>query len=96
MVYERVHIQIKPGEEEPFEAAMRESGLGLLGCGEGCHSVVLARGVENPESYLLLLQWDEVDAHMEFTRTPEFAQFRELAGPFFADAPAMEHFRPVN
>ena len=96
MVYERVQIQIKPGEEEPFESAMKESGLMLLGCGAGCHSVVLARGVESPESYLLLLQWDEVDSHMDFMKTPEFTQFRELAGPFFAEAPAMEHFLAVE
>jgi quinol monooxygenase YgiN len=96
MVYERVQIKIKPGEEEPFEAAMKESGIGLLGDAGGCHSVVLARGVENPESYLLLVHWDEVDSHTEFTKTPEFAQFRELAGPFFAEAPGMEHFLPVS
>lgn len=95
MVYEQAQLSIKPGQESDFEQAMQE-GVPLLAGAPGCQSAVLCRGVESPSSYLLLLQWDAVESHVQFTGTDEFARFGELAGPFFAGAPAMEHFAPVS
>jgi len=57
--------------------------------------VTLARGVEEPARYLLMLQWRSIEGHAAFTKTDEFAQFRELAAPFFAERPSMLHFAPV-
>ena len=95
MVVERSEITVTPGLEMEFEAAMGHC-RSLLTEAKGCRSVRLARGVENPSKYLLLLEWDAVQDHVAFTRSPEFQQFREAAGPFFAAKPAMEHFEPVS
>jgi heme-degrading monooxygenase HmoA len=95
MVIERVELSIVPGRETEFEAAM-ERGRSLLAGASGCASVSLARCVERPSRYLLLLRWNSVDHHIAFTKTPEFLAFRDLAGPFFAERPAMEHFQPVH
>jgi heme-degrading monooxygenase HmoA len=95
MVIERAELPIVPGKETDFEAAMVR-GQALLADAPGCRSVSLARGVESPSTYLLLLQWDSVDAHVAFTKTPAFAEFGQLAGPFFAGKPAMAHFAPVR
>ena len=94
MVIERVELSVVPGQEESFEAAMRH-GLALLGGADGCLSVSLARGVERASHYLLQLHWRSIDHHTAFTKTGAFSEFRELAGPHFAERPAMEHFRPV-
>lgn len=94
MVIERVEIMVKAGQEAQFEAAM-VGGRELLASAAGCNGVNLSRGVENRSKYLLTLEWDAVQSHMDFTMTPEFARFREVAGPFFAGKPAMEHFEPV-
>src|SRR5258706_11502229 len=94
MVIERVELAVTPGQEAAFEAAMQR-GLVLLRSADGCLSVSLARGVERPSHYLLLLHWRSIDEHMAFTKAAAFAAFRQLAGPHFAERPAMEHFRPV-
>ncbi|MDD2741639.1 MAG: antibiotic biosynthesis monooxygenase [Rhodocyclaceae bacterium] len=94
MVIERVELLIKTGQESAFETAMVR-GQALLASAADCRSVTIARGVENAEKFLLLLEWDSLTAHTNFTQTTEFAQFREIAGPFFAARPAMEHFSPV-
>jgi len=94
MVIERVEIPIKAGQESAFEAAMVR-GCEVLAAAAGCHSVRLARGVESPSKYLLLLEWDAVQSHVDFTTTAAFKEFGGLAGPFFAEKPAMEHFAPV-
>ena len=94
MVIERVELSVVAGREADFEAAM-ERGVALLASAAGCASVGLARGVERPSRYLLMLKWRSVDDHTAFTGTDGFVKFRELAGPFFAERPAMEHFQPV-
>lgn len=95
MVIERVELSITPGREQAFESAMRR-GLELLRGADGCLTASLARGVERPSRYLLQLQWRSIDDHTAFTKTPALAEFRELAGPHFAERPSMEHFQPIN
>lgn len=95
MVIERAEISVRPGSENEFEAAMGHC-RSLLTSAKGCVSVKLARGVESPSTYLLLLEWESVQDHVAFTRSPEFSQYREAAGPYFASKPLMEHFEPVS
>jgi heme-degrading monooxygenase HmoA len=95
MVLERVEMPSARGKEISFESAFATAGP-LLRSAKGCRGVRLARGVENPSGYLLLIDWDSLDAHVAFTGTAEFARFRELAGPYFANKPAMEHFEPID
>ena len=94
MVIERVELSVVAGRETDFEAAMQR-GVAMLAAATGCMSVALARGVERPSCYLLMLKWRSIDDHTSFTKTEGFASFRELAGPFFAARPAMEHFQPA-
>ena len=94
MVTEKAQLFIKAGQEEEFEQAMQRGREVLEACA-GSRSVTLSRGVENPSSYLLLIQWDSVDAHVAATQTEAFGEFRALVGPHFDGAPAMEHFAPV-
>ena len=94
MVIERVELSVTPGREADFEAAM-ETGCALLSEAQGCTSVALARGVERPSRYLLMLRWQSIDDHTAFTGTAGFTAFGKLAGPFFAERPAMEHFTPL-
>jgi quinol monooxygenase YgiN len=92
MFVERAEIPVAPGKEADFAAAMASAGTALLAGAAGCLSARVGRGVENPGKFILLLEWDRVESHIAFTQTPEFEQFKALAGPFFAGAPAMEHF----
>jgi heme-degrading monooxygenase HmoA len=94
VVIERVEFAVFAGREDEFEEAMR-GGIALLKGAAGCASVTLARGVEEPARYLLMLQWRSIEDHMAFTTTGEFARFRQMASPFFAEAPSRLHFAPV-
>lgn len=96
MVYERAQLPIKPDGGPDFERAMADEGLAILRAAEGCRSAVLARGVEEPDTYLLLVEWDEVASHTRFAGTPEFETFRGVLGPHFAGAPSVLHFEIVD
>jgi len=95
MVTERADISIAAGREAEFEAAMREQGCGLLRRAAGCSSVNLSRCVERPARYELKIEWGSISDHTNFTHTPDFTLFRNLAGPFMAERPAVEHFEGI-
>jgi heme-degrading monooxygenase HmoA len=95
MILERAELTVKTGQEEAFAAMMGETGCALLAGADGCHSVRIGHGVENPDKFILLLEWDSVEHHVALTKTSAFAEFVKLAGPFFAGPSNMEHFRMI-
>lgn len=94
MVTERADIAVIPGREAEFETAMTR-GRALLAGAPGCNAVSLSRCVERPSRYVLQLEWNSIADHQAFTKTADFQAFRDLAGPFFGERPAMEHFQQV-
>lgn len=91
MILERAEISVKEGTENAFAAAMKERGTALLISAAGCHSVKVGRGVESPGKFIFVLEWDSVDAHTTFTKTPSYASLLDLIGPFVAGVD-MQHF----
>lgn len=95
MIVERALLSITPGEEAAFEAAFAQARE-VVARAAGYRSLRLSRGIEQPSTYLLLIEWDSVEDHMEGFRESElFVRWRELIGGFFAAAPAVEHYDPV-
>ena len=48
----------------------------------GCRSVRMTRGIESPSRFVLLVEWDSVEAHLENFRASErFGQWRAHIGP---------------
>ncbi|WP_033340316.1 antibiotic biosynthesis monooxygenase family protein [Catenuloplanes japonicus] len=95
MVLEVALIDIQPGREDDFAAAYAK-GHPILAGAPGCRSVRMTRGIETPDRFVLLVEWDSVDAHEQnFRATDRFQQWRALIGPFFAGPPRVEHFTDV-
>ncbi len=95
MVTEIAHLVIKAGEEAEFEKKVALAKPHFLSF-EGCHGVSLARCIENPQQYQLLVQWDTVERHMvDFRQSENFQKWRELASPHFQEAPWVEHTADV-
>jgi heme-degrading monooxygenase HmoA len=91
MLVERSELLIKPGSENAFDAAMRKQGIPLLEAIPGVVSVKMGRGVENPDKFILLVEWQSMDAHTEFRTAPSNAALRQVISPFSRGG-AMEHF----
>ncbi len=95
MVLEVALIDITPGQEDDFAAAYGKAHPILRGT-PGCRSVRMTRGVESPSRFVLLVEWDSVEAHLEnFRDTERFGQWRGAIGPYFAGPPVVEHFTDV-
>lgn len=91
MVLEVANITVTPGSEDAFLDAyhgVRE----VLVSTPGCRSARMTRGIESPSRFVLLVEWDSVQAHEENFRASErFATWRAAIGPFFDGPPNVEH-----
>jgi quinol monooxygenase YgiN len=92
MVLEVADIQVIPGAEADFSDAYR--GIReVLVTTPGCLSVRMTRSVESKSRFVLLVEWDSVEAHEQnFRGTDRFTRWRAALGPFFANPPNVEHF----
>ncbi|RKN34534.1 antibiotic biosynthesis monooxygenase family protein [Micromonospora musae] len=96
MVLEVALIDVLPGHEDAFAAAYAQ-GRPVLASTPGCRSVRMTRGIESPSRFVLLVEWDTVEAHDEnFRGTERFTQWRALIGPHFAGPPVVEHYTDVT
>ncbi len=92
MIIEHAWLLVEAGREEDFMAAMREA-LPIIESAPGCHGAEVRRQVENPQRFILLVQWESVAAHMEGFRTsPAFEQWRALTHHFYVETPTVTHF----
>lgn len=95
MVLEVAQIDIIPGQEDAFVSAYTTARR-LVADTPGCRSVRMTRGIESPSRFVLLVEWDSVEAHeVNFRGSPSFPEWRRLIGPYFASAPQVEHFADV-
>lgn len=95
MVLEVALIDVVPGQEDEFAAAYGKARE-LLAATEGCRSVRMTRGVESPSRFVLLVEWDSVEAHLDnFRATERYTAWRGLIGPYFDGPPRVEHFEDL-
>jgi heme-degrading monooxygenase HmoA len=96
MVLEVALIDVHPGQEEAFVASY-QLGHPILAGTPGCRSVRMTRGIESASRFVLLVEWDSVEAHEQnFRNSERFAQWRSHIGPHFAVPPRVEHFSDVE
>lgn len=95
MIIEYIRYMISADRAEGFQAAYRTSGA--LDASAHCVGYELARGVEEPEHWILRIDWDSLDGHEQgFRSSPEFRSFLEAVRPFFADIQEMKHYQATE
>jgi heme-degrading monooxygenase HmoA len=92
MVLEVALIDVVSGQEDAFAAAYGEARELVAGT-PGCRSVRMTRGIESPSRFVLLVEWDSVEAHQKnFRESERFPAWRARIGPYFANPPLVEHY----
>jgi quinol monooxygenase YgiN len=91
MVIECAEIDVLPGHEALFEAAVQEAAQHFRSAA-GCLSMALHRLVEKPTTYRLVVEWTSLEAHtVDFRQSAAFQEWRRLASPYFAAPPRVDH-----
>lgn len=96
MVLEIAIINVLAGREDEFVAAYL-GARPVLDTTPGCRSVRMTRGLESPSRFVLLVEWDSVEAHEEnFRATERFTEWRSAIGPYFDGPPDVQHATDVT
>jgi heme-degrading monooxygenase HmoA len=96
MITEIATLTIDPARAADFEAAVATAAP-YFKSAEGCHGMALEKVIETPGVYNLRVLWETVDHHMiTFRNSDNFQQWRDLAGPFFAETPKVVHGETVG
>jgi heme-degrading monooxygenase HmoA len=83
MITEIARIEIKPGSEKDFEAAVAKARA-------------VHRSIEKPQRYRLMVKWETLENHtVDFRGSENFAEWRGLVGQYFASPPEVEHTKTV-
>jgi heme-degrading monooxygenase HmoA len=95
MILEHAILPVRPGSESDFEEAFR-TAQPLISRQPGFCSLSISRSIESPNLYLLLVEWDSVEAHTEgFRGSADYERWRELLHHFYDPFPVVEHFTTV-
>ena len=95
MILEVAILDVRPGQEAAFEVAFGEAQA-IISLMPGYLSHQLQRCVERDSRYLLLVEWQTLEAHTEgFRGSPEYQRWKALLHHFYDPFPTVEHFRRV-
>ncbi len=91
MVTEIADIRVLAERADGFRDAVRE-GIAIVSDAPGFRSARLTRSVETPTRFVLMIEWDSLEAHtVGFRESENFGRWRAVVGPFFDGAPHVEH-----
>lgn len=92
MILESAHLDVKPGEENAFEAAFAEA-KSIIASMPGFISLELQRCIETTNRYLLLVRWHTLEGHtVGFRMSPEYQRWKALLHHFYDPFPTVEHY----
>jgi heme-degrading monooxygenase HmoA len=95
MIVEHVVLDVEAGQEHAYEAALAQA-LPIISAADGFQSLRMVRGIESPSRFVLLVEWDSVEAHeVGFRGSPAFQEWRSLLHHFYVDTPRVEHFTVI-
>ena len=96
MVIEQALLPVVQGREADFEAAIAQARP-LIAQSPGFRRITVSRGLESPSTYLLLVEWDSLEAHeVGFRGSPQYQQWRAMLHHFYDPFPVVEHFSPID
>lgn len=96
MILEQAVLDVRPGEEAAFEAAFAEAQA-IIASMDGYRGHRVLRCLETESRYLLMVEWETLEAHTEgFRGSAEYERWRELLHHFYDPFPTVEHYQGVS
>ncbi len=95
MIREIATLTITPDRADDLVVAFPDIA-DLVRRAPGVHQLTLLRGIEEPSTFVLEVDWDSVAAHETFRSSPDFTEWRQRIGPFLQGVPFANHYRTVD
>ena len=92
MVVEIALLKAKDGAAESLREGLR-AAQSVIARAQGYRRSTFHRGIEEPDAFLLRIEWDTLEAHMRGLREgPLLAEWRGHFSPFLDGAPKVTHY----
>lgn len=96
MILEYIRYNVPEGGRDAFEAAYGEAQASLVSSPH-CLAYELARCGEEPGRYILRIEWDSAEGHLQgFRRGPDFPPFLAAIRPFIPHIEEMRHYHVTS
>jgi len=95
MILEAVELNIKPGQAENFEIAFKEAEA-IISSINGYINHQLQKCIETKNQYLLLVEWETLEAHtVNFRQSDIYQEWKNRLHHFYAPFPTVKHYQTV-
>jgi heme-degrading monooxygenase HmoA len=96
MTLEIATLTIKPNQTAAFEAAFLQAQR-IICASPGYIKHSLSRCHENSHRYVLLVEWQTLEAHtVGFRQSPAYLEWKALLHHFYDPFPTVEHFEEIT
>lgn len=96
MILEVAVLYVKPAEESAFERDFKLAGQ-YISAVEGYIKHSLQKCLEQDGKYLLLAEWETLEAHtLGFRQSAGYQQWKQLLHHYYYPFPVVEHYRAVE
>jgi heme-degrading monooxygenase HmoA len=93
VILEVAILNVRPGQEDAFEAAMRVARP-LIAATPGFEDIEVRRCIEQPSRYLLLVNWQTLESHtVGFRQSDRYQEWRKCLHHFYDPFPVVEHYQ---
>ena len=93
MIVEIAIIRAKAGQADAMCRGF-QAARAVIAQADGYRGSVFHQGIEDPQRFVLRIEWDSAEGHMGgFRSSPEFQTFLQAIGPFVHDIDEMRHYQ---
>ncbi len=95
MILEVATLDVIPGQTSAFESAFTKAQA-IISAMPGYIKHQLQRCLENPNRYILLVEWETLEDHtVGFRQSEPYQEWRKLLHHFYDPFPTVEHYELV-
>lgn len=95
MILESGMLLVKKGQEQAFEKDFKEASK-FIRAAKGYKSHQLQKCLEQPNKYLLLVEWENLENHMiNFRGSEDYQHWKAMLNHYYDPFPVIEHFEKV-
>ena len=92
MILEAAILDVIPGKEKEFKDAFAKASP-IIASMDGYILHQLQHCIEAPNRFLLLVQWETLEAHtVGFRGSPEYQEWRKILHHFYDPFPTVQHY----
>jgi heme-degrading monooxygenase HmoA len=92
VIIEHALLRVRAGQAHEFEVAMLQAKP-LIAASPGFRTIAVHLALEEPDLYLLIVEWDDVSSHRDgFRLSDRYREWRSLLHKFYDPMPTVAYF----